>query len=740
MPVDANITHPRILLIEERESAFTNLRELIQTVWGGAATLTWVRSLDQASSGIPAGVYDVILLDNRLGTPACLQWLHEQLQRDRHTPVVLLADSPRYDLDLQAMQAGASEYLVTSELTATLLERAIRYAIVRSRAEAALRETEARARHMADYAQGLIESSLDIIVSVDLQRRIVEFNRAAEKAFGYARAEIVGQSVDRLYADVSESARMNEIIRHVGRFEGEVINRRKDGSFFPSFLSATWLRSLTGEAIGIMGISRDITVEKESDQKLREAADLLQRSHDDLLAILNQLTTGVILTEAGRVTFVNRACLDTLGVRNHEIVGHVWHEAFPLSPEDRTQVEAMGAKPAELRERVPVRITAPAGRSFWLELEVRDDPRGGRRRIVFVYDVSAVHDLRRMLSDKSRFHDLVGRSPAMVRVYEQIRDLAPVDATVLIEGETGTGKELVARALHSASRRADRTYVTVNCAGLSETLLGSQLFGHKRGAFTGAVEEQKGIFETADGGTVFLDEIGDISQSVQTMLLRVLQEKEITRLGEVKPRKVDVRILAATHRNLAIEVAAGRFRQDLLYRVRVARVQLPPLRERREDIPLLAETFLARCRASTGKDVRGVADDAMKFLLAYPWPGNVRELQSAVEIAVIHCRGSIVQPGDLPPEIAAGRAAPASAGLPIPIPPPPHLHGLRTDSTAPLASADSLTDSDERERILQALRDTRGNRLAAAKLLGYSRATLYRRLSELSINSADGRA
>lgn len=737
MTANGNITHPRILVVDESEDAFARLRELIQSVWGGAATVTWIRGFDQAFAGIPAGIYDIILLDNRPGTIDRLEWLRTQLSRDRVTPVILMAAAPGYDLDLQAMQAGAAEYIVKPELTAPLLERSVRYAIVRARDEAALRESEARARHMAEYAQGLIESSLDIIVSVDLQRRIVEFNRASEQAFGYARAEIVGQSVDRLYADANESARMNETIRRVGLFEGEVLNRRKDGSVFPSFLSATWLKSLTGEAIGIMGISRDITAEKESDRKLSEAGELLQRSHDDLLAILNQLTIGVILTETGRVTFVNRACLETLGVRTSEIVGHVWHEVFPLAAEDRAQVEAMGARPAELRERVPVRITAPGGRPYWLELEVRDDPRGGRRRIVFVYDVSAIHDLRRMLSEKSRFHDLVGRSPAMVRVYEQIRDLAPVDATVLIEGETGTGKELVARALHAASRRADRTCVTVNCAGLSETLLGSQLFGHKRGAFTGAVEEQKGIFETADGGTVFLDEIGDISQSVQTMLLRVLQEKEITRLGEVKPRKVDVRILAATHRNLASEVAAGRFRQDLLYRVRVARVQLPPLRERREDIPLLAETFLARCRASTGKEVRGVSADAMQLMLAYPWPGNVRELQSAIEIAVIHCRGSAIQPNDLPNEIASGRSgAPTTyhSGSAVALPVAP---ASRIEMAAAGAGIAASADSDERNRILQALRDTRGNRLAAAKLLGYSRATLYRRLSELSIASAD---
>jgi PAS domain S-box-containing protein len=708
-----NLVAPRILLIQDDEGAFALTRDLVQRVWGGAATLSWMRSLEQATEAIATGEHDVVLLDQRLGAASGLDFLRGLQSHGVLTPVILLTDSGGYDVDLQAMQAGAADYVVKGDLAPTLLERVVRYAIVRARDQAALRESESRARHMAETAQGLIDSSLDIIVSVDLQRRVVEFNRAAERAFGYARDEIVGQSVDVLYSESADGQRVYDTIRGTGRFEGEIQNRRKDGGTFPATLSATWLTSPAGESIGVMGISRDITAQKETQRRLDDAADLLRRSHDDLLAILNQLTTGVILTDAGRVTFANRACVETLGVEPASVLGRPWLEVFPLDAEGAATVDAMVSRPTELRERVPAQITTRAGRTYWMEIEVRDDPRGPRRRIVFSYDVTAIHDLRRMLAEKAHFRDLVGRSPGMARVFEQIRELAGVETTVLIEGETGTGKELVARAMHSASRRSDKPYVTVNCAGLSETLLGSQLFGHKRGAFTGAIDDQKGIFETADGGAVFLDEIGDISPSVQTTLLRVVQEKEITRLGEVKPRKVDVRILAATHRNLAKEVEAGRFRQDLLYRIRVARIVLPPLRERREDIPLLVEAFLARSRASTGKDVRHVSADAMQKLLAHTWPGNVRELQSAIELAVIHCKGSAVQAGDLPAEIQ------------VPMP--------ATAATAPAGSGIADGAADERERISAALRATRGNRVAAAKRLGISRATLYRRLAELGM-------
>jgi DNA-binding NtrC family response regulator len=319
--------------------------------------------------------------------------------------------------------------------------------------------------------------------------------------------------------------------------------------------------------------------------------------------------------------------------------------------------------------------------------------------------------LRRLLDERAQFHDLLGKSKAMQLVYQQIRDVARVDSTVLIEGETGTGKELVAQAIHSSSHRKDKPFVAVNCAGLTESLLASQLFGHKRGAFTGAIEDHQGLFEAASGGTLLLDEIGDIPMTVQNQLLRVLQEREIVRLGESRPKKIDVRVLAATHRNLSEEAAKGTFRSDLFYRVRVARISLPPLRARREDIPLLAASFLAQFSAASGKRVTELSHDALGLLGDYHWPGNVRELRSAIEFGVIRCAGAVIQPEDLPPEIIQ----PADFERVIP--------------------GDPLVD--EKARFLQALESSRGNRALAARLLGISRATLYRRLADLKISSEE---
>jgi DNA-binding NtrC family response regulator len=329
--------------------------------------------------------------------------------------------------------------------------------------------------------------------------------------------------------------------------------------------------------------------------------------------------------------------------------------------------------------------------------------------LLLFYDVSELYQLRGSLSNDHGPH-MIGTSQPMLRLYQLIEDTARGDWTVLIEGETGTGKELVARSIHTASPRHKGPFIAVNSAGLSESLLSSQLFGHRRGAFTGALADQEGVFEAANGGTLFLDEIGDLPLNMQASLLRVLDQREIVRVGEARPRKVDVRIIAATHKALTTEVQAGRFREDLLFRLRVARIAVPPLRQRQPDIPLLVQAFLHESRQAAGKIITQVSSKAMQYLLDYPWPGNVRELKSCIDYAVIQSRGPVLQPDHLPPEIGKP-AAPGS------------IHSAKSDA-------------DERSQLLQALEQTRGNRTRAAGLLGISRATFYRRLIELGISSA----
>lgn len=461
----------------------------------------------------------------------------------------------------------------------------------------------------------------------------------------------------------------------------------------------------------VLVLIRDITERKRAETELAERLERVRSSRDDLLLILNQLRLGTALTdEERRCIFLSQTAQQMFGIREEDVLGRTWDESSLFETEDLKRLSSMSERPQTARSRVPIHWERRDGRQYWMEVDLQDDPSNPKRKIFFFYDVSEVHDLRRLLDEKAQFENLVGKSKPMQQVYRLIQDLAQVDSTVLIEGETGTGKELVARGIYVRSHRSKRPFIAVNCAGLTEALVASQLFGHKRGAFTGAVADSPGLFEAAEGGVLFLDEIGDIPLPVQTSLLRVLQEKEITRLGETKPRKVDVRVLSATHRNLGKEVERGNFRADLLYRIRVARIQIPALRERLEDIPLLVSRFLGDFRAITGKPIQEISTRALGRLMEYAWPGNVRELRSAIEFAVIRCRGPVIRLEDLPPEL---KEAPLMQGKAV--------------------AASGLLHLDEKERLGTVLQRCNGNRTLAAKMLGISRATLYRRMSDLNL-------
>jgi PAS domain S-box-containing protein len=532
---------------------------------------------------------------------------------------------------------------------------------------------------------------------------------------GYSRAEILGRTPRILQGPKTDRAmlrRLRDTIAQGENFSAETVNYRKDGSEYFVAWDISPVRDEQGKIVHYLSIQRNVTERKLAEARLADLLSQVQKSRNDLNSILNELRLGTAMTdENSRIVFLNDAAQGLFGNKGAAAYGEAWEELFSLDEEDRNGLRDLLRKPERERSKLAVHVDLADGRRTWLEVEVKDDPRDARGKIFLLYDVTAVHDLRLLLDERASFHDLLGRSKAMQVVYQQIRDVARVDSTVLIEGETGTGKELVARAIHSASHRQDKPFVAVNCAGLTDSLLGSQLFGHKRGAFTGAVEDHQGLFEAANGGTLFLDEIGDIPIPVQNQLLRVLQEREIIRLGESKPRKIDVRVLAATHRALSDEVAKGSFRADLLYRIRVARIALPPLRHRREDIALLAASFLSQFAAASNKPVNELSLNALRLLSEYDWPGNVRELRSAIEFAVIRCKGSVVQEEDLPPEVN----------------PPLDVGGHSTEDFP----------TDEKARFITALKRAQGNRALAARMLGISRATFYRRLTDLNISLSE---
>ena len=313
---------------------------------------------------------------------------------------------------------------------------------------------------------------------------------------------------------------------------------------------------------------------------------------------------------------------------------------------------------------------------------------------------------------EERFGDIVGRSPQMQAIFHSVQKIAATNSSVLLTGESGTGKELVARAIHRQSARAAGPFIKVNCSALAETLLESELFGHERGAFTGAVKERRGRFELAHGGTLFLDEISDIPPAVQIKLLRVLQEKEFERVGGERTIKVDVRILSATNRDLAAEVARGLFREDLYYRLHIVPLRIPPLRERQGDIELLVRHFIRTISKETGKRITGISDEALQLLLGYPWPGNVRELENAVERAIVLCDGDQLGVGEFP-----------MGGAP----------GMGAQLLSTNGSLDSVLAETERRLIQEALERTGGVKTRTAELLGIKTSALYYKLEKYGL-------
>jgi len=323
--------------------------------------------------------------------------------------------------------------------------------------------------------------------------------------------------------------------------------------------------------------------------------------------------------------------------------------------------------------------------------------------------------LRQQVSRRAGLESMIGDSPAMVEVFETIKQVAPSKATVLIQGETGTGKELAAHAIHALSTRAAKKFIAVHCKAFSPQLLESELFGHEKGAFTGAFERRIGRFEQAAGGTLFLDEIGEIDENTQVKILRVLGERTFERVGGNQTLETDVRLIAATNKDLATLVAEGRFRDDLYFRLNVVPLTMPPLRARKEDLPLLVQAFLRESAKENAKPIRELAPEAMACILEYNWPGNVRELRAAIEHAVVMCSTPKIGVRDLP----------ASVRRPLQIPegPPEESHGLNLHQS-------------ERNLIFRALEESGGNRTEAARILGISRRTLHRRLKELNITKA----
>jgi len=435
-------------------------------------------------------------------------------------------------------------------------------------------------------------------------------------------------------------------------------------------------------------------------------------------AILESISDGVFTVDYDwRISSFNRAAEEITGVSREEAIGKRCCEVFRASmceAECALRQTLQSGRPIIGRVGFIVRadgVSVPVSVSTAVLRDAQGRMAGGAETF---RDLSELEALRLELEGRARAGELTSHSPLMQRLFEVLPAIAESPSTVLILGETGTGKELVARTIHTLSPRQKKPFIPVNCGALPDTLLESELFGYKRGAFTGAVRDKPGRFTLAAGGTIFLDEIGEISPALQVRLLRVLQERSFEPLGSIHPETADVRVIAATNRDLSELVRQGSFREDLFYRINVVRLELPPLRRRKEDLPLLVQQFIDRFNRLQAKSIQGIAPEALALLLTHDWPGNVRELENVIERSFILCREGLIGIAHLPDELRNRWQGISTSSLPT---------NLRTGR-----------DLAEALVIRSALARCNGNRSAVARELGLHRSTLYRKLKQLGID------
>ena len=576
----------------------------------------------------------------------------------------------------------------------------------------------------------LVEGVKDYaIFMLDPAGRVVTWNLGAERIKGYRPDQIIGQHFSKFYTqediESGKPERELKIATSEGRLEDEGWRVRQDGSRFWAHVTITALRDKNGELLGFSKVTRDFTDRKKSEEALRLSEQrfrtLFESSPDAIIAT----------NQDGQITEANSQVARYFGYSRAELLGQpieiLVPERFRNAHADHRKEYNEQPRTRPMGVGLSLHGRHKDGSEFPVDIMISTvESADGRIILSVIRDLSekrrAQEDLDRTEREKRyleeelytehRFEDIIGESTVLRKVLKEVETVAATDVTVLILGETGTGKDLVARAIHRLSPRRGRTLVKLNCAAIPTGLLESELFGHERGAFTGAISQKIGRLELAHQGTLFLDEIGDLPPELQPKILRALQEKEFERLGGNRTIPVDVRLIAATNRNLEKMVADREFRSDLYYRLRVFPITIPALRERREDIPLLVRYFVTKHARRLDKQIESIPPDVMKALTRWDWPGNIRELKNVIERAVILTKGPTLR---IP--LAELKAPPET----------PSKH-------------DATLESTEREHVLSILRETKGviaGPLGAAARLGLKRTTLNSKLKKLGIERSD---
>ena len=513
------------------------------------------------------------------------------------------------------------------------------------------KEIEKSQRDSLEKYRKIFDEVEDGVAELDLKGNITFVNNGAARIWGGTVERGTGLNY-RSYVDEEGAKTVYQAYNKVfrtgipGKFSYEII--RRDGIRRIIEDSVSLIRNAEGKITGFRAVSRDITDRKETEKELTEHRARLE-------AIFASVKDGIVTVDPElRIIEANKSTENICGIAVNEVEGKIFSQCLNQCNKSCSEVlrQTLEKKMTIKEYRIECGHQHRHQQTVSVTSSPLLDPEGKFMGVVLVIrDITLLRDLERELRERHQFQNIIGRSKKMQDTYRLLEDLANLETTVLITGESGTGKELVARALHYSGQRAFKPFVTVSCSALAESLLESELFGHVRGAFTGAIRDKQGRFQAANGGTILLDEIGDISPLIQLKLLRVLQEKEFERVGESTPQKVDVRVIASTNKDLKEKVRRGEFRQDLYYRLKVVEVSLPPLRERLEDLPLLVDHFCRSFNERFKKNIEGISSEVLGRFMDYPWPGNVRELEHVMEHAFVLCRGGAITLEHLPPEI-----------------------------------------------------------------------------------------
>ena len=565
----------------------------------------------------------------------------------------------------------------------------------------------ARMNYQKALFEKVVEAADSLIVILDPLGNIEFVNQKAQEVTGHKAKEVLGKKWIELFVGSEHQSDFQSFLESLLR-ESPVPRRveyaivSKEGKKIPIAWDRTLIRDQQGKTEALLCIGHDLTAAKTLGEERYRTETILDSIADGVFTVDQDL----------RITSFNRAAAQITGFTKQEAIGQYCREIFrsracidncPLKESMETEREIVDLEVdiiTKQNEEIPVSVSVAVLK------DEGGNPIGG---VEVFRDLSAIMELKKKLEEKYAFQDIISKSKTFLEIFEILPDIAESDATVLIMGESGTGKELFATAIHNLSPRRERPFVKVNCGALPEALLESELFGYKRGAFTDARQDKPGRFKLAEGGSIFLDEIGDISQGTQVKMLRVLEMREYEPLGGIRTEKANVRIISATNRDLWSRVQSGEFREDFYYRLNVVTIDIPPLRERPEDIPLLIDHFLGRFNKIKGRRIAGFTYPALEILLNYDYPGNVRELQNIIEHSFILCKTTHISPESLPTYLRR-KTRPKKEG-----------------------KGPTAVDEFERELILDTLGKHEGKVKEAAEELGMHRSTLWRKVKKLKI-------